>query len=183
VLFDVGEGAGVVLGAEELLDLLDERRFGRERGAGDDEGLGIFWFSQCGQLPTHRDCGSVEWVRAYLGILIGEAFEQVVFYNRRTIVERWTEVRNIGARSIRAEDVPFSGFGFQRPANGWLLDSIFEYGRLESWSARRLSRGCKGLANMEQRAVVDSSLWNSNIVPVMTNDAARTSANPQRVAE
>lgn len=183
MLFDVGEGAGVVLGAEELLNLLDERRFGRERGAGDDEGLVIFWFSECGQLPTHRGCGSVGWVLAYFGILIWEAFEQVVFYNRRTIVERWTEVRNICARSIYAEDVPLSGFGFQRPANGWLLDSIFEYGRLESWFTRRPSRRCKGLANMEQPAVVDSSLWNSNIVPVMTNDVAKKVTTSARVGE
>lgn len=31
VLFDVGEGAGVVFGAEKLFDLLDQRRFGSER--------------------------------------------------------------------------------------------------------------------------------------------------------
>ena len=31
VLFDVGEGAGVVFGAEKLFNLLDQRRFGSER--------------------------------------------------------------------------------------------------------------------------------------------------------
>jgi hypothetical protein len=50
VLFDVGEGAGV-LGAEEPFDLLDQRRFGREGRAGDDEGL----------MTSFSPCRSIEW--------------------------------------------------------------------------------------------------------------------------
>ena len=40
MLFDIAEGSAVG-GAEEFLDLLDEGRFVRERGTGDDEGFGI----------------------------------------------------------------------------------------------------------------------------------------------
>jgi hypothetical protein len=131
-------------------------------------------------LPATTAAEALRWVLAYLGILLGQALEQVVFHNRRAIVECWTDIRDgFCARSLGAEDEPWSGFGFQRPANGWLLASIFEYGRLESCLTRRPSRECKGLADMEQqRAVVDSSFWSHDIVPWQTNDVA-TKSQPQ----
>ena len=41
MLLDVGEGAGVVGGGEEVFELRDQRGFGGEGVAGDYEGFGV----------------------------------------------------------------------------------------------------------------------------------------------
>jgi hypothetical protein len=95
-------------------------------------------------------------VSAYLGVFMRKAFKQVVFHDRRAIVECWEDIRRRHTHMVRP-DLPLSGFGFHSPANGLLLDSMFEKARLARWFVMMPSRDCTGLANIEKRAAVDSS--------------------------
>jgi hypothetical protein len=119
---------------------------------------------------------------AYFRILIGKAFEQMVFHHRRTVVEYCADIRCC-AISAGRQDMPLRGFGFHSPVRGLLLDSIFEYGRIARWFVMDPSRDCRGLANIERRLARDysSSWWKSRMVLLMTNGVHSQEATKSEV--